>query len=1144
MTFNRMRVGFISLAIIAACFQSTALHAQSTTQGAIAGTVEDPAAAVIGNAEVLITNDATNATIKVIADGSGYFNAPLVEPGTYTVTVTASGFAKYTASNVIVVVGQVTSLAPHLALSSSTTEVVVTEQTPTMNLESPDFTDTLDTTALQNIPINNRRWSSLAMTTPGVVSDSNGFGLVSIRGVSPILNNVEIDGADDNSAFWAEERGRTREAYSTSANAVREFAVNTGVYSAEYGRAAGGVLTSVTKSGGNQLHGEAYFFDRESNWNAYNDWTTVTQLVNGANSTVHIKPEDLRKIYGFTAGGALIKDKLFWMYTYDQHTHVFPVVGTPDNPTNFYTTPAPLASFTSTEACNATTGALSGTAATINDTNACTLAARQHISYNQAAYDWAALVYGSTAATTANYPGAVAINDLGLNSDAGQVSRFGYQEINTPKLDWQINPKEHWSALFHRLRWDSPGGVQTAAADQYARDTQGNDFVKLDYGLTKLTSLITNSISNELLFQYGRELEDESQQPFTPYTEADLRASSADTPQVNIAASNAGFDAGSPYYSYRVADPYETKWQIGDVLYWSKGNHTLKMGVDLLHNYDLVVNTYQSNGAFSYTYLGNYFNDELNFKNGVVPSATNDLGCNSKASQNGSGVTGDYPCYSTYFQGFGNPAFAVATMDSGVFVQDNWKFSPRLTLELGLRWDHEGIPGAVSNLTTAAGSFNPYTGMANNPSDKADFGPRIGFSYDLFGKGNTVLRGGYGLYYGRVTNGNIEEVRLNTGSPNGQIDPEWKTTTSAAPVYPNVFANGSAPACAAGSTACPTSYFFSSNLKLPEVQEFDLQVQQSIGRGTFASVSYLGSLGRRLPNFLDVNLTGLTSETLSVVDATNSGPLGSNGATITVPTYTAYGNTGLLGSNAVYFSSITEMISDVNSNYQAFVAEILNRSLKSIQFDANYTWSHALDYAQNADTAGATNAWYDPFNDARINYGNSSYDIPNRFVVYALYTVPGIHSDSLLKWVANGWSINDSFQMQNGLPYTAGVSSFTSYGIGNYLNGSSGSTLIPQVGINTFRYPRHEVDDLRVQKEFAFEHGYTLQFLANAFNLANHQNVTSYASTALYQLSGTSVIYNKQPGTTDDTFGVVNNSNSSGFLYTPREIEISARFLW
>jgi hypothetical protein len=174
-----------------------------------------------------------------------------------------------------------------------------------MNMESPDFSATLTAQALQNIPINNRRWSSLAMSTPGVVSDSNGYGLVSVRGISTLLNNVEIDGADDNQAFFAEERGRTREAYSTSGNAVREFAVNTGVYSAEYGRAAGGVITSVTKSGTNQIHGQAYFYDKQSNWAAFNNYTKLTTLVNGVNVSQVIKPKDLRKIYGFTGGGRL-----------------------------------------------------------------------------------------------------------------------------------------------------------------------------------------------------------------------------------------------------------------------------------------------------------------------------------------------------------------------------------------------------------------------------------------------------------------------------------------------------------------------------------------------------------------------------------------------------------------------------------------------------------------------------------------------------------------------------------------------------------------------------------------------------------------------------------------------------------------------
>ena len=260
---KRIRRGLLSLALSSLlCLGGMTAYAQSTTQGSIAGSIQDPSGAVISGATVTIQNAGTGFKITLTSDANGFFKAPLLEPGTYVVSVSASGFAGYKANQVTVQVAQVTSLAPHLALAGSSTDVVVNDAAPVLNTESPDYTATLTTEALQNIPMNNRRWSSLAMTTPGVVSDSSGYGLVSIRGISTLLNNVEIDGADDNQAFFAEERGRTREAYSTAGSAVREFAVNTGVYSAEFGRAAGGVITSVTKSGTNQLHGQAYFFDR------------------------------------------------------------------------------------------------------------------------------------------------------------------------------------------------------------------------------------------------------------------------------------------------------------------------------------------------------------------------------------------------------------------------------------------------------------------------------------------------------------------------------------------------------------------------------------------------------------------------------------------------------------------------------------------------------------------------------------------------------------------------------------------------------------------------------------------------------------------------------------------------------------------
>jgi hypothetical protein len=1136
MTMNRIRQSFLCLMILtlAVCLGTVTLNAQTSTEGSIAGTVTDPAGAVVPNVAITIHNMGTNAEIKLISDASGFFKAPLLEPGTYKVTFAAPGFATYHADNVIVQVGQVTSILPRLTVGASSASVEVTELAPVLNLESPDFSDSLNLRALQEIPINNRRWSSLAMTTPGIVADSNGYGLVAVRGISTLLNNVEIDGADDNDAFYSEERGRTREAYSTAGAAVREFQVNTGVYSAEYGRAGGGVITSVTKSGTNQLHGQAYFWDRESNWNAYNDYTTLTELVGGVSTVNHIKPEDLRKIYGFTVGGALIKDKLFWIYTYDQHTHINPSDGVPDNPLTYYTMPS--SALAAGETCSLTTGVLTGApTGAINDADACTLAFRQGITYAQAAYDWAALVQGSTNVTPA--AGLSAISDLGLNSDIGVVARAGYQEINTPKLDWQINPKEHLSVLYHRLRWDSPGGVQSTAALAYAKDTQGNDFVKLDYGVAKLTSLITSNISNELLYQYGRELLDESQQPFTAYTKADLTAN-GNTPEVFIASSKAAFAAGSPYYSYRVALPYELKWQVGDVLYWNHGKHSMKFGLDAVHNYDFQNNLFRSNGYESYTYLGNYFNDLLNFKNAVTPAGSGygSHGCNSSAYENGTGTTGADPCYSYIYQGFGTPTYAIATMDTGLFAQDNWKVSPRLTLELGIRWDYEALPAASTAFTTAINqdgdNFVPYPGLTNSPTDKTNFGPRVGFSYDVTGKGNTVVRGGFGMYYGRITNGNLLNARLSTGSPLGQIDPEFTTSSAGAPRFPTI---------ASTASILPPSYFLSPSLRNPVVEEYDLMVQHSLGKGTYIQASYLGALGRELPNFLDVNLNPATvaSKTITISDTTGNGPL-PNGATYTVPVYTSYGNANLFGSAAADYTTITEMVSNVNSNYNAAVIEILNRSLKSIQFDANYTWSHALDFAQNADTEGNTNGrWYDPYSNPRINYGDSSFNVPNRFVAYALYKFPNIHSTDWAKYLINDWSLDDSFQMQNGLPYTAGIGGYITNSAFSGWNGSAGSSIIPMIGVNTLKYPRKIVDDARVQKQVTFDKGRSVQLMLNVFNVANHQNIDGFSTTSMYYFSGTTAAWQGK-GTTNG-FAVPNSSNNSGWLYTPREVEIAAR---
>ena len=1256
MTFNRIRLGLFASAlfILALCLSSVALNAQTYTEGAIAGTVFDSTGAVVPGAAVSIVNNGTNAATNLKSDGSGYFKAPQLQPGTYTVVVTGAGFETFKEVNVTVVVNEVSEVSPHMVAGAATTNVEVTGEAPVLNFESPEISSTLSTHNIEDLPLNGGRWSDMTLLTPGAVGDSNGFGLISFRGISPILNNVEIDGADDNQAYYSEERGRTREGYSTSKYAVEEFTVNTGVYSSEYGRAAGGVINAITKTGQNTMHGIAYFSDRDNNWGTVNPYTTNTVNTGTTTAPVFVtspyKPKDWRKEWGFDAGGTLKKDKIFWFYGFNQYNRNFPGTAKANIPATFFTLPDTTHPSGST--CNITganAGYMSGltysTASTIYsvDEQSCTLAAR-------------------LAANGINVPGvgvpstyemgAAAYNAMMVNllGDLGSVPRRGFEELNTPKLDWQINEKNHVSVLYHRLRWDSPGGVQTQATNNYSIDTFGTDFVKVDYGLAKLDSQITTNISNEVRYQFGRELDDEGNQPLSAFSKQYLAGFNGATaagggfsPNIPEVALNTttGFYLGSPYYSYRKALPDEHKWQVGDTAAWIHGNHDFKFGIDLVHNYDLMNNTYEGNGVYTYSYIANFFADIYNesFAKANGEGICNLVSTVTAPGSSSTNYTGFAPC-GTMVQGFGSPAWTINTMDYGAFGEDHWKVTPRLTVDAGLRWDYEALPAPYSSLdtpaTVTAGSlsstFYPYLGsatngicgtanftysgpgtcptlatqanLANHPTDKLNFGPRVGIAYDPFGSGRTTIRIGYGMYFGRVTNGVLLNNLLNTGSFAGQFvsssvkpntfNPPTGTVSASnpySPLFPNILSN------AIGSG--PTSYFFAKNFKNPEIHEFDASVQQEVGRGTIFQLSYMGALSRELPNALNINLnpnanTGTTNLSTSVngvnssliyfYDPTNAGPV-ANGTSFIVPTYN-----GVLNPN---FGAVNELFSNANASYHAMVAEIENRTSKLIQFDVNYTWSHALDYDQQEYTTTISNGWLDPYNIDGLpkggNYGNSVFNVGNRVVAYALMNSPTVNAgNGFLKAIANDWSFNPVFQGQNGLPYSATISSgFTSASAySGTWSGSSGSNYwIPAIGRNTYDQPRTLVLDMRLEKQFTVnvqDKPYHLQLMGEMFNVANHPNITAVSNGAYTSASnsanstthilnpctnpnggtlgaiagqaqiecsvmtyipranntGTQGLFNQQTG-----FGSATNANSN-FAYSPRQVMLTMRIEW
>src|SRR5262252_3234628 len=331
-----LKFSFASLLVVAFCTLS--VMAQGTVTGAIGGTVTNPNKEVVAGAAVTVKNDGTGKEDQGTTDDSGRFKIPGLQPGEYTVTIRSSGFADFTQPKVIVEVGRETTLEVPMNVASVQSTVEITAEAPVINTTQQDFSSNMNQTAISELPINGQRWSNFALLTPGTVPDAN-FGLISFRGISGLLNNNTIDGGDNNQAFFSEERGRTRINYVFSQRAIREFQVNTSNYSAEYGRAAGGVTNAVTKSGTNQFHGDAFLCDRDNSLGARNPlaFLRTFDATTGLTTVSGIKPTDKRYTFGGDVGGPIKKDKAFFFFNYDEVRRNFPGLAIFSSPSYFST---------------------------------------------------------------------------------------------------------------------------------------------------------------------------------------------------------------------------------------------------------------------------------------------------------------------------------------------------------------------------------------------------------------------------------------------------------------------------------------------------------------------------------------------------------------------------------------------------------------------------------------------------------------------------------------------------------------------------------------------------------------------------------------------------------------------------------------
>jgi hypothetical protein len=1058
-----------------------------TFRGAINGTVTDPSGAVVPNATVKATEVATGIDHATTTTTDGEFAFQDIPLGFYKVTVTTPGFPTHTVDKVEVVAGTIRTLPIRLTLQQTTTTVEVSAAALSLDTTTQTENTTLTSDVVQDLPLNGRDFTQLVAVAPGYGGYSvGGFG--SLNGTRPNQMNWQIDGVDNND-FWHNIPAVNQGGVSGIAgvvlpvDSIDEFSAQT-QSGAEAGRNAGGTVNLVIKSGGNALHGSVYYYNRNEFYGAASPFFQKS-------ATVPKAPPLRNENYGLSVGGPIIKNKTFYFLSYEKQQYIIGLSGLATEPSDAWVNQA-LAVL---QAHGVKESAASATAIGPNGF-------------------WPRSLIGSLPATTGNF--------------FSPIASTGYSYNGVIKVDHNFNDKHHIYA-----RWFGGQGSQTAPlGGSPALGTASSnlkDYFEVapihvyNYSVV-LNSTFSSRLTNQVLtgVNYFNQVFSDFNNSFN--TKAMGLFLSPDATNngkpilgaPNIVISPPAGSSGAGFEQIGLTPPEgrnDVTWHLTDIVSYTFGKHQMRFGGEVRQG--RVNEFYHRRGTGKFVFdgtAGPWAGSATCTANPTLCALADFLAGDVSSCTVAAGVPAKTNCGSTI--AVGNPERFVRVNAFDFFVGDTWQFSPKLSLNLGLRYEYFGPLHSdkkdIANFIPGQGLLVQGAGLDSLfQPDKNNFAPRIGFAYQPTARGDLVVRGGIGVYYDQINMNPFLDFRPPITAAQGiQGNPigaapvstyskenyNWDTVQAGgASIFPGVTTCAD-PLC----TGNPGLNLFSvnRNFRTPYFYNYNLQIEKGLSNFAVVQIGYVGSEGRKLNIVSNINQNNAIS------------------------------------SN---FGSILQLNSIGTSNYNSLQATFRLRSWHGLTSQLGYTWGHSLDEISEYRAAILDNAF-----NRKLDYGNSDYDTRHLFTASFSYAVP--KASWATGWadrIVNYWELSSLWNFHTGQPSDeirsgldligdpyAGISHKFSAAGGGEQWWNPAAFAVPVSGSgnlarNKFHGPGYGAVDFSVIKNIPITERVKVQLRAEMFNLFNRVNLAS-GPGSVGSSCGTSV-----PGATcnsSSSFGLVSDT--------------------